>query len=84
MTGGRPSSAIRRSTSEPATTFSAPSSQPPFGTESRWPPMISVRSESPGTVHHWLRASSNSISIPSSLPAIQSCACTHVSVQATR
>ena len=46
--------------------------------------MTSVVSEAPGTVHHWLRASSNSISIPSSLPAIQSWACTHVSVQATR
>src|SRR4249919_260555 len=84
VTGGRPSAAIRLSTSEPATTFSAPSSQPPFGTESRCPPMISVRSESPGTVHHWFRASSNSISIPSSFPAIHSWAFTHVSVQATR
>ena len=48
--------------------------------------MISVRSDSPGSVHHWLRASSNSISAPvaSSLPAIHSCACTQVSVQATR
>jgi hypothetical protein len=52
--------------------FSAPSSQPPFGTESRCPPMISVLAEAPGSVHHWLRASSNSISIPSSLPASQS------------
>jgi hypothetical protein len=34
VTGGFPSSAIRRSTSTPAMTFSAPSSQPPFGTES--------------------------------------------------
>ncbi len=33
-----PSEATRRRTSAPATTFSAPSSQPPFGTESRWPP----------------------------------------------
>ena len=46
--------------------------------------MISVRSDSPGTVHHWFRASSNSISIPSSFPAIHSWAFTHVSVQATR
>jgi hypothetical protein len=51
-TGGVPSSAIRRSTSDPATTFNAPSSQPPFGTESRCPPMMSVRSDSPGSVHH--------------------------------
>ena len=41
-TGGLPSSAIRRSTSEPATTLRAPSSQPPFGTESRWPPITSA------------------------------------------
>ncbi len=41
-------------------------------------------SEAPGSVHHWLRASSNSISIPSSLDAIQSWACTQVSVHATR
>jgi len=46
--------------------------------------MTSVRSDSPGTVHHWFRASSNSISIPSSFEAIQSCASTHVSVHATR
>src|SRR6266540_2875344 len=43
--------------------------------------MISVRSDSPGSVHHWFRASSNSISIPSSLPAIHSWAFTQVSVQ---
>ena len=74
MTGGSPSSAIRRSTSEPATTFNAPSSQPPFGTESRWPPITSSWSERPGSVHHWFRASSNSIlaPVPSSFEAIHS------------
>ena len=46
--------------------------------------MISVCSEPPGSVHHWFRASSNSVSIPSSFAASQSCASTHVSVQATR
>src|SRR5215207_9263860 len=86
VTGGSPSSAIRRKTSEPATTLSAPSSQPPFGTESRWPPISSSRSERPRRVHHWLRASSNATSAPvaSSFDAIHSCARTHVSVQATR
>ena len=39
VTGGAPSSARRRSTSTPATTLSAPSSQPPLGTESMWPPI---------------------------------------------
>jgi hypothetical protein len=34
VSGGVPSSAIRRSTSTPAITFRLPSSQPPFGTES--------------------------------------------------
>ena len=39
VTGGVPSSAIRRRTSTPATTLREPSSQPPFGTESMWPPI---------------------------------------------
>ena len=34
VTGGVPSSAIRRRTSAPARTLRQPSSQPPFGTES--------------------------------------------------
>ena len=45
VSGGSPSSAIRRSTSTPAMTLSAPSSQPPFGTESMWPPISSARSD---------------------------------------
>ena len=41
VTGGSPSAARRRSTSTPASTFRQPSSQPPFGTESMWPPSTS-------------------------------------------
>ena len=59
-----PSAAIRRSTSTPATTFRQPSSQPPFGTESMWPPISSARSDSPRSVNHWLPASSISSSAP--------------------
>ena len=58
VTGGSPSSAIRRSTSTPASTLRQPSSQPPFGTESMWPPIRSACSERPGSVNHWLPASS--------------------------
>ena len=58
MTGGVPSSAMRRSTSTPATTLRQPSSQPPFGTESMWPPMSTARSDAPGSVNHWLPAAS--------------------------
>ena len=66
--GRRPCSAIRRSTSTPATTFSAPSSQPPFGTESMCPPINTARSDAPRSVNHWLPASSisSSASVPSS------------------
>ena len=42
-----PSSASRRSTSTPASTFRQPSSQPPFGTESMCPPITSTRSDAP-------------------------------------
>ena len=71
VTGGVPSSAIRRSTSTAATTFRHPSSQPPFGTESMWPPISTARSESPRSVHHWLPAASTSYSSgrPSSFDA---------------
>ena len=60
MSGGSPSSAIRRSTSTPASTFREPSSQPPFGTESMWPPIRSARSDAPRSVNHWFPASSTS------------------------
>ena len=50
VTAGAPSSAIRRNTSAPATTLRQPSSQPPFGTESIWPPIRTARSERPRKV----------------------------------
>ena len=86
VSGGVPSSAIRRSTSTPATTLRQPSSQPPFGTESMWPPSSSARSEAPGSVNHWFPASSISSSAPSATTFSRShCrAPSHVSVQATR
>ena len=45
VSGGVPSSAIRRSTSTPAMTLRQPSSQPPFGTESMCPPISRARSD---------------------------------------
>ena len=86
VTGGVPSSAIRRSTSAPATTLRLPSSQPPFATESMWPPIRTARSESPRSVHQSLPAASRSRSrgSPSSSPSSQARAVFHVSVQATR
>jgi hypothetical protein len=47
---GRDSGACARSTSRPARTLRMPSSQPPLGTESRWPRRSHKRSESPGAV----------------------------------
>ena len=82
----RPSSASRRRTSTPAMTFRQPSSQPPFGTESMWPPIRTARSDRPGSVHHWLPASSISFSTlePSSFPRSHARASSQVSVQAVR
>ena len=70
----------------PATTLRQPSSQPPFGTESIWPPIRTARSERPRSVHQSLPASSRSRSSgrPSSNSANQARAVFHVSVQATR
>ena len=81
-----PSSATRRSTSTPATTFRHPSSQPPFGTESMCPPTRTARSDSPGSVNHWLPAASIDSSAPvlATRPRSHSRARSHVSVQATR
>ena len=86
VNGGVPSAAMRRSTSTPATTLSEPSSQPPFGTESMWPPSTSAVSDSPRSVNHWLPASSTSSTAPvgASFCESQSLAVTQVSVQATR
>src|SRR5206468_9523997 len=52
VTGGLPlyCSAMRRRISTPASVFKHPSSQPPFGTESIWPPMSSALSDLPARV----------------------------------
>ena len=52
----------RRSSSRPDITPSAPSSQPPFGTLSRWLPTTSMSSRSPRSTAHRLPASSSSTS----------------------
>ena len=67
-------------------TFSDPSSQPPFGTESMWPPISTARSEAPRSVNHWLPAAStvSSTGTPSSRERSQPRARSHVSVHATR
>ncbi len=48
----------RRSASTPASRPSGPSSQPPLGTESRWPPMTTVSGRAPGRVIQRLPAAS--------------------------
>src|SRR5580658_6812748 len=60
VTGGWPEywSLMRRRISTPARTFRQPSSHPPLGTESRWPPMSSARSERPRKVVQVLPAAS--------------------------
>ena len=62
VTGGTPSAASERSSSSPAITPSAPSSQPPFGTLSRWLPTTSMSSLAPGSTAHRLPAASVSTS----------------------
>src|SRR6266478_231393 len=88
VTGGRPrnSAAIRRSTSRPASSSSAPSSQPPFGTESRCPPSSKDFSDSPRKVTQLFPAASWCCSTGSSFTfaANHSRAFSQVSVQATR
>jgi hypothetical protein len=86
VTGGVPSAAIRLSTSTAATTLRQPSSQPPFGTESMWPPSSTACGDCPRSVHHWLPAGSTSYSSgrASSFEPSHSFACTQVAVQATR
>src|SRR3984957_12262965 len=86
--GGLPwkSSANPRSTSKPASTPRQPSSQPPLGTESRWLPRISVRSDSPRKVVQEFPAASKWCSTGSaaSLPWNHARALSHVGVQAIR
>ena len=67
-------------------TLRQPSSQPPFGTESMWPPISSARSDAPRSVNHWLPAASisSSTGTAASFPRSHSRARSHVSVQATR
>ena len=79
----RPAAAAPR---RPPMTFSDPSSQPPFGTESMCPPISTARSEAPGSVNHWLPAASHDLldGTPSSRERSQPRARSHVSVQATR
>src|SRR4051794_22230583 len=86
VTAGVPSSARRRSTSTPATTFREPSSQPPFGTESMWPPSSTARMESPRSVNHWFPAASivSSTGTPSKRSRSHPRDRSHVSVHATR
>src|SRR6478672_8799915 len=62
VTGGVPAAASERSSSNPLITPRAPSSQPPFGTESRWLPTTSVSADSPGSTAHRLPAASVSTS----------------------
>ena len=85
VTGGRRSLNIR-SASKAAMTPSAPSSQPPLGTESRWPPMITVRSDSPRSVAQLLPAASIDGSRPmsASLPLNHWRASRHTGPQASR
>ncbi len=77
---------MRRSTSTPAITLRQPSSQPPFGTESMWPPISSARSDAPASVNHWFPASSTSSTapVPATFSRNQPRAVSQVSVQATR
>ena len=86
VTGGVPSSAIRRRTSAAPRTLRQPSSQPPFGTESMWPPSRTARSESPRSVYQSLPAASRSTSSGRSerLSASHARPFAQVSVHATR
>ena len=62
------------SASSAAITPRLPSSHPPLGTESRWPPTMTVRGVEPGSVTQLLPAESGSMPRPSSatLPLNQS------------
>src|SRR3984957_1203190 len=88
VTGGWPAywSLMRRRISTPARTFRQPSSHPPLGTESRWPPMSSARSERPRKVVQVLPAASLWISTgrASNFCLSQARAASQVLVKATR
>ena len=88
VTGGLPwyCALIRRSTSTPASVPRQPSSHPPLGTESMWPPMSNSFSLSPRRVAQRFPAASSCISTgsPSKRLRKKSRAATHTGVKATR
>ena len=75
-----------RIASSPAITPSAPSSHPPLGTESRWLPMMTVRSDAPLSVAQLLPAASISgvMSSSASLPLNHCRASRHTGPHASR
>ena len=85
-TAACPASAIERSVSSAPITPSAPSSQPPFGTESMCEPITTVSGRSPARRAQRLPASSTSTSTGSSASASRSRprAFSHSSVQHSR
>ena len=70
----------------PASTLRQPSSQPPFGTESMWPPISTARSDAPRSEYQSFPAASRSTSSgrSPSESASQARPFAHVSVHATR
>src|SRR5688500_7210627 len=78
--------AYRRNASTPARTPSGPSSQPPLGTESRWPPMTTVSGRAPASEIHRLPAASAFACRPSaaSRSSSQRRASRHTGPHATR
>ncbi len=84
--GGVPSAASERSNSNPDITPNAPSSQPPFGTLSRWLPTTNMSSRSPRSTAHRFPASSSSTSTGSVVSDSRSIAlaCSHSGVHASR
>ena len=85
VTGGVVPACIR-SASSAAITPRQPSSQPPFGTESRWLPTMTVLGEAPGSVTQLLPAESVSTRRPSSATLLlnHSRASRHTGPQARR
>ena len=86
VSGGCPEAASARMTSRPASTPSAPSSQPPSGTESRWLPSATTPGFRPGSVAHRLPAVSSPTRTGSASKRSRSHprAVAHTGVQATR
>ena len=86
--GGLPLNCVlmRRRISKPASTFKQPSSQPPLGTESMWPPMRSSLEDSPRNVLHKFPAASAWVSMGNcaSFLVNQERVVLHMGVNATR